>query len=539
MKNEDWLRSAVVYQIYPRSFADGNGDGVGDLAGIRARLPYLAELGVDAVWISPWYASPMADGGYDVADYRDIDPLFGSLAEAERLIAEAHALGLRIIIDLVPNHCSDQHPWFAEAVAAGPGSPQRARFHFRPGRGTAGELPPNDWQSHFGGPAWTRVADGEWYLHLFASEQPDFDWDHPDVRAEFEDVLRFWLDRGVDGFRIDVADHLAKAPGLPEVRDYRARDANDSPWTDQDPVHEVYRSWRALADSYEGERVFVGEIWLEDRDRFRAYLRPDELHTAFNFPFLSTAWDAEALRTVIDRTFADHGPIGAVPTWVLSNHDVIRHVTRYGRADTRHSWDPVTEGVPVDLALGRRRARAAALLTLALPGCAYVYQGEELGLAEVEDIAAELIQDPRWPRSGFTDRGRDGCRVPLPWSGDGAPYGFSPEGATNTPWLPQPPDWAGFSAAAQQGDPASTLELYRAALGLRRTEPDLVAGEFAWLPAPDGVLAFTRGAGFTCLVNLAAEAVELPPRSSLLLASGPLTGSGLLPGGTAVWMRTA
>lgn len=433
MKNEDWLRSAVVYQIYPRSFADGNGDGVGDLAGIRARLPYLAELGVDAVWISPWYASPMADGGYDVADYRDIDPLFGSLAEAERLIAEAHALGLRIIIDLVPNHCSDQHPWFAEAVAAGPGSPQRARFHFRPGRGTAGELPPNDWQSHFGGPAWTRVADGEWYLHLFASEQPDFDWDHPDVRAEFEDVLRFWLDRGVDGFRIDVADHLAKAPGLPEVRDYRARDANDSPWTDQDPVHEVYRSWRALADSYEGERVFVGEIWLEDRDRFRAYLRPDELHTAFNFPFLSTAWDAEALRTVIDRTFADHGPIGAVPTWVLSNHDVIRHVTRYGRADTRHSWDPVTEGVPVDLALGRRRARAAALLTLALPGCAYVYQGEELGLAEVEDIAAELIQDPRWPRSGFTDRGRDGCRVPLPWSGDGAPYGFSPEGATNTP----------------------------------------------------------------------------------------------------------
>ncbi|WP_328296914.1 glycoside hydrolase family 13 protein [Streptomyces sp. NBC_00435] len=539
MKGKDWLRGAVVYQIYPRSFADGNGDGVGDLAGIRARLPYLAELGVDALWISPWYTSPMADGGYDVADYRGIDPLFGTLAEAEQLIAEAHALALRVIIDIVPNHCSDRHPWFAEAMATGPGSPQRTRFHFRPGRGAAGELPPNDWESHFGGPAWTRVPDGEWYLHLFAPEQPDFDWDHPEVRAEFEDVLRFWLDRGVDGFRIDVADHLAKAPGLPELRDYPARDANDSPWADQEAVHEVFRSWRAVADSYGGDRVFVGEIWLEDRDRFRAYLRPDELHTAFNFPFLGTAWDAAALRTVIDRTFADHDPVGAIPTWVLSNHDVIRHVTRYGRADTRHSWDPVTEGVPVDLGLGRRRARAAALLTLALPGCTYVYQGEELGLAEVEDIPAELLQDPRWPRSGFTDRGRDGCRVPLPWSGHRAPYGFSPEGAATPPWLPQPSDWAGLSATAQQGDPASTLELYRSALGLRRSEPDLVSGEFAWLPAPDAALAFTRGSGFTCLVNLGAEAVELPRHTSLLLASGPLTERGLLPGGTAVWMRAA
>jgi len=534
-----WLQNAAVYQIYPRSFADGNGDGIGDLAGVRSRLPYLADLGVDAVWFSPWYTSPMADGGYDVADYRDIDPVFGTLAEAEKLIEEAHALGLRIIIDLVPNHCSSRHPWFAQALAAGPGSPERARYHFRRGRGRRGELPPTDWPSHFGGPAWSRVADGEWYLHLFAPEQPDFNWDHPEVRAEFEDVLRFWLDRGIDGFRIDVADHLAKYPGLPEVSEYPARGGDDVPWADQDGVHDIYRSWRAIADSYEGQRVFVGEIWLGDTERFCAYLRPDELHTAFNFPFLGASWDAGALRTVIDGTFADHAPVGAVPTWVLSNHDVIRHVTRYGRADTRHSWAPVTEGVPVDLTLGTRRARAAALLTLALPGCTYLYQGEELGLAEVEDIPAELLQDPRWPRSGFTDRGRDGCRVPLPWSGERAPFGFSPEGATAAPWLPQPAAWAGHTARAQQGDPSSVLELYRAALGIRRSEPALAGEEFGWQPAPDGVLAFTRAPGFTCLVNLGAEAIGLPQHAEVLLASGPLTEAGLLPGDTAVWLRTA
>uniref|UniRef100_A0AAU2JZL9 Glycoside hydrolase family 13 protein n=1 Tax=Streptomyces sp. NBC_00049 TaxID=2903617 RepID=A0AAU2JZL9_9ACTN len=539
MRASHWLRGAAVYQIYPRSFADGDGDGIGDLAGIRGRLSYLAELGVDAVWISPWYVSPMADGGYDIADHRAIDPVFGTLDEAGTLIGEAHGLGLRVIIDLVPNHCSDRHPWFAEALAAGPGSPQRARFHFRPGRGPDGALPPNDWPSHFGGPAWTRVADGEWYLHLFAAEQPDFEWDHPDVRAEFEGILRFWLDRGVDGFRIDVADHLVKAPGLPDLGDYPARDADDRPWADQDGVHDVFRSWRALADSYDGERVFVGEIWRDDPERFRAYLRPDELHTAFNFPFLGAAWDADALDAVIDRTFADHAPVGAVPTWVLSNHDVIRHVTRYGRADTRHSWDPVTEGVPVDLARGTRRARAAALLTLALPGCAYVYQGEELGLAEVEDIPAELLQDPRWARSGHTDRGRDGCRVPLPWAGDRTPYGFGPEASAAAPWLPQPASWAGLTVQAQQGDPASMLELYRSALALRRTEPGLASGEFTWLSAPPAVLSFRRGTDFTCLVNFGAEPVEVPAHTRLLLAGGPLTASGLLPGETAVWLRTA
>ncbi|MFG2749652.1 glycoside hydrolase family 13 protein [Streptomyces xanthophaeus] len=539
MPGRGWLSNAVVYQIYPRSFADGNGDGIGDLAGIRQRLPYLAGLGVDAVWLSPWYASPMADGGYDIADHRAVDPVFGTLAEAEALIGEAHALGLRIIVDLVPNHCSDRHPWFRRALAAGPGSPERARFHFRPGRGPDGALPPTGWSSHFGGPAWTRVPDGEWYLHLFAPEQPDFNWEHPQVRAEFEDILRFWLDRGADGFRIDVADHLVKAPGLPELHDYPARDADDVPWADQDGVHEIYRSWRALADSYDGERVFVGEIWSDDRERLRAYLRPDELHTAFNFPFLGAAWDADALRAVIDRTFDDHTPVGAVPTWVLSNHDVIRHVTRYGRADTRHRWDPVTEGVPVDLGRGTRRARAAALLTLALPGCAYVYQGEELGLAEVEDIPAALLQDPRWPRSGYTDRGRDGCRVPLPWSGDRAPYGFSPDGASAPPWLPQPAHWAPLTAAAQQGDPASVLELYRAALALRRSEPALSGAEFDWLPAPAGALAFGRGPGFTCLVNLGDRPLPLPPRTRPLLAGGPLPADGTLPGETAVWLRTA
>ncbi|MEV4414240.1 glycoside hydrolase family 13 protein [Catellatospora sp. NPDC049609] len=531
-----WWRDAVIYQVYPRSFADGNGDGVGDLAGLRERLPYLRDLGVDAIWLSPWYVSPMADAGYDVADYRDIDPLFGTLVEAEELIAQAHAHRLRVIVDIVPNHCSDAHPRFRAALAAGPGSPERELFWFRPGRGEHGELPPNDWGSHFGGPAWTRAADGEWFLHMFAPEQPDWNWDHPAVREDFQVTLRFWLDRGVDGFRIDVADHLVKDPALPDAAGLGPDVIR--PWRDQEGVHEIYREWRKIADSYPQRGVFVGELWDEDPVRFTRYLRPDELHTGFNFPFLSCPWDAAAFRDVVDRTLATHALVGAPATWVLSNHDVVRHATRYGRAHTAHSFDDAKHVEPSDLALGTRRARAAALLSLALPGSAYLYQGEELGLPEVEDIPDALLQDPRWLRSGFTDRGRDGCRVPLPWSGDAAPYGFSPPGATAPPWLPQPASWARLSAAAQTGDRRSTLELYRRALHLRRTEPDLGDGTLTWLPSDGDVLHFRRGDGFACLVNLGDRAVPLPPYEYVLLTSDPLEDLKVAPH-SAVWLRVA
>ena len=535
--NSPWWRSAVIYQVYPRSFADGDGDGIGDVAGIRSRLDHLAALGVDAIWFSPWYPSPMADAGYDVSDYRDIDPVFGTLAEVETLIAEAHALGIRSIVDVVPNHCSDAHQWFRAALAGGPGAPERDLFWFRPGRGPGGDLPPTDWTGEFGGPTWTRTTDpdgtpGDWYLHLFAPQQPDFNWDHPRVRAEFEDILRFWFERGVDGIRIDSAGLLVKDGTLPEVHPDRPH-----PFRDQDGVHDVYRAWRRIADSYPGGRALVGEVWLPDRQRFANYLRPDELHTAFNFDFLGCAWDARALRESIDGTLAAHAPVGAPATWVLSNHDVTRHVTRYGRADTRFSFAAKREGIPTDLELGTRRARAAALLSLALPGAAYVYQGEELGLWEVEDIPYELRQDPMWERSGRVDPGRDGCRVPLPWQGDTPPFGFSPDGATAAPWLPQPADWKDRTVRAQTGDPHSMLELYRAALTLRRAEPALGDGTLTWLPAPDGVLAFAREPGFTCLVNLDGAAVPLPAHDALLLASGPLDDDRLPPD-TAVWLRT-
>ncbi|MGA4687845.1 glycoside hydrolase family 13 protein [Micromonospora sp. AB353] len=535
--NSPWWRSAVIYQVYPRSFADGDGDGIGDVAGIRSRLDHLAALGVDAIWFSPWYPSPMADAGYDVSDYRDIDPVFGTLAEVETLIAEAHALGIRSIVDVVPNHCSDAHPWFQAALAGGPAAPERDLFWFRAGRGPGGDLPPTDWTGEFGGPTWTRTTDpdgtpGDWYLHLFAPQQPDFNWDHPRVRAEFEDILRFWFDRGVDGIRIDSAGLLVKDGTLPEVGPDRPH-----PFRDQDGVHDVYRAWRRIADSYPGGRALVGEVWLPDRQRFANYLRPDELHTAFNFDFLGCAWDATALRESIDGTLAAHAPVGAPATWVLSNHDVTRHVTRYGRADTRFSFAAKREGIPTDLELGTRRARAAALLSLALPGAAYVYQGEELGLWEVEDIPYELRQDPMWERSGRVDPGRDGCRVPLPWQGDTPPFGFSPDGATAAPWLPQPADWKDRTVRAQTGDPHSMLELYRSALTLRRAEPALGDGTLTWLPAPDGVLAFAREPGLTCLVNLGDAAVGLPAYDRLLLASGPLDDDRLPPD-TAVWLRT-
>ncbi|WP_371615591.1 glycoside hydrolase family 13 protein [Streptomyces sp. NBC_00454] len=517
-----WWREAVIYQVYPRSFADSNGDGMGDLEGIRTRLPYLKELGVDAVWLSPFYASPQADAGYDVADYRAIDPMFGSLHDADAVIREAHGLGLRIIVDLVPNHCSDQHEWFKQALREGPGTPLRERFHFRAGRGQDGAEPPNDWESIFGGPAWTRVADGEWYLHLFAPEQPDFNWEHPAVQDEFRSILRFWLDLGADGFRIDVAHGLVKAPGLPDLgrgEQLKLLGNQVLPFFDQDGVHEIYRSWRRVLDEYAGDRIGVAEAWTPSADRTAMYLRPDELHQAFNFHYLNTGWDAEALRATIDESLDAMRPVGAPTTWVLSNHDVVRHVTRYGGG-----------------AQGLARARAAALLMLALPGSAYVYQGEELGLPEVVDLPDGVRQDPAFARGEGQDGLRDGCRVPIPWSGHEAPYGFGDGGS----WLPQPAEWAGLSVAAQTGDPASTLELYRTALRLRRSHPELGAGEAVeWLEGPEipeGVLAFRRG-DFICTVNTTDQPVGLPAPGTVLLSSGPLADPSLLPADTAVWWQ--
>ncbi|MGW7344915.1 glycoside hydrolase family 13 protein [Streptomyces sp. NPDC054854] len=576
-----WWRDAVIYQVYVRSFADGDGDGVGDLRGVRERLPHLARLGVDAVWLTPFYVSPQADGGYDVADYRAVDPLFGDLSDADDLVRAAHALGLRVIVDVVPNHTSEQHPWFLEALASEPGSPARERYLFRPGRGADGARPPNDWESVFGGPAWTRVPDGDWYLHLFAPEQPDLDWEHPEVAAEFASVLRFWLDLGVDGFRIDVAHGMVKAPGLPDIgRGAQATliGTEPLPFFDQDGVHEIHRAWRRLLDSYGGERIGVAEAWAPTSERLALYVRPDELHQAFNFRFLNCPWDPAAMRTVIDESLAATASVGAPTTWVLSNHDVVRHVTRYGGG-----------------ARGLARARAAALLMLALPGSAYVYQGEELGLPEVTDLPDGARRDPAFRRGRIPrqagpaveagggagagggavgevgaeaagqDGLRDGCRIPLPWSGEEPPYGFGGGGS----WLPQPADWAGLSVAAQTGDPHSTLELYRAAVELRRAMPGLGAPEaghpaadagaadaglsgaapgarepgaavpsgMEWLPAPEGVLLFNRP-GFACTLNTRAEPVELPSPGRPVLSSSPVRTDGrtvLLPADSCTW----
>lgn len=531
----DWWRGAAIYQVYPRSFADGNGDGTGDLAGVRSRLPYLADLGVDALWFTPWYPSPMADGGYDVADYRDIDPLFGDLAEAEGLIEDALALGIRTIIDVVPNHVSDQHTWFQAALAAGPGSPERERFWFRDGRGVDGELAPNGWVSEFGGSAWSRVhgPDGpeQWYLHLFAPGQPDLNWGHPDVVAEHEDVLRFWFDRGVAGIRIDSAALLAKDARLPEVAD--EHDPGDHPYVDREDLQGIYRSWRRIAESYGPDRVLIGEIWLPDAERFARYLRPGVLHSAFNFDFMSSPWDVKALDGSIRQTLEVHDRVGAPATWVLSNHDVTRPVTRYGREDTAFAFETKRFGTPTDLDLGTRRARAAALLAMALPGAFYLFQGEELGLPEA-DIPVDRIEDPMHDRSGGVDPGRDGCRVPFPWSGTTPPYGFS--GVPTDPWLPQPADWAARTAEAQAQDPESMLALYRAALRLRRERPELGDGDLTWLDLGPEVIAFRRGPGFVHVTNLSGSPIDLPAPARIWLASVPLEG-GRLPADASAWLE--
>jgi alpha-glucosidase len=556
--NLGWWTDAVVYQIYPRSFCDGNGDGVGDIAGMISKLPYLAELGVDAIWVSPWYPSPMADGGYDVSDYCGIHPDFGTLADADAFVAGAHERGIKVLIDLVPNHTSSAYPWFAAALMSAPGSPERARYHFLDGKGPGGDLPPTNWGCLFGGSAWTRITEadgrpGQWYLHMFDVSQPDLNWTNPDVVEMFDDVLRFWFDRGIDGFRIDVADSLHKDMNYPDTRPGpnglgSVMPASDHPMWDQPALADVQRRWRAIADSYPGGRVFVSEANCPER---LAFLTPERLHTTFTFDSVFCSWDAASQRHMIDHNLRIHDAVGAGTTWVMGNHDQTRPVTRYGKRIT--GWQVPESGVtpmedrvwaeflypwPTDVETGRRRARALVLLYLALPGGMYIYQGEELGLDEVEDLPIDRLQDPSFARTNGRTRGRDGCRVPLPWSGTQAPFGFSPRPDAE-PWLPQPAHWAALTAEAEDGDRTSTLELYRAALRTRHSHPALGAGAMAWddrYPR-ETVVAFTRKPGFGCVVNIGQDAVELPAGARVLVASGPIGDVGLVPAETTVWYQ--
>ncbi|HEY3736699.1 MAG TPA: alpha-amylase family glycosyl hydrolase [Jatrophihabitans sp.] len=541
-----WWATAVFYQVYPRSFADGNDDGAGDLIGLREKLPYLKQLGIDALWLSPFYVSPLADGGYDVADPCDVDPMFGTLADFDAMLTDAHALGIKVTVDIVPNHFSDQHPWFQAALAALPGSPERSRFIFRDGKGVNGDEPPNNWPAIFGGPAWHRVPStgpsggipgnegvaaggdqGQWYLHIFAPEQPDLDWTNPEVPAEFGRILRFWLDRGVDGFRIDVTHGIAKPAGLPDMDpalvEQLNRHEHDSHMAagkdlrfDNDGVHEYHRMFRRILDSYPGDRMAVGEAWIPDPKRLAMYVRPDELNLTFNFELVDAKWDAGSYKEAINDSMAALAEVGAPCTWVLANHDVDRTVTRYGGGEA-----------------GLARARAAALVTLSLPGAVYVYNGDELGLSNVE-LPDEALQDPTWARSGHTDRGRDGERVPMPWSGDKPPYGFGTDAAAT--WLPQPDDWASFTAEAEDRSPESTLNLYRRALALRASLPELLGGGFEWGDSAVGVLVYRRD-GVTVVMNASPVATPLPA-GELLICSTPLVG-GELPTDAVAWVRPA
>jgi alpha-glucosidase len=507
-----WWRDAVVYQVYVRSFTDSNGDGIGDLDGVRSRLGYLELLGVDALRLSPFFTSPMADHGYDVADPRAVDPLFGDLAAFDALVAEAHEHGLRVTIDLVPNHTSVEHPWFRAALAAGPGSAERARYHFAP----AGPAPPNNWTSAFGGPAWTQVPDGEWYLHLFAPEQPDLDWTNPEVWADLERTLRFWLDRGVDGFRVDVAHGMSKPPGLPDATGplpLLGSGRRGDPRFDDDGVHDVHRLIRAVLDHHPG-RLAAGEVPLADGERFGRYVRPDELHLGVDLRLVETPFDAAAVRSAVERSLAAVAPVGGTPAWTLAHHDASRPPTRYG-------------GGP----RGAARARAMLLVELALPGVVYLYQGEELGLPDVR-LPDAALRDPVWERSGRTVRGRDAQRVPVPWEGGPPGYGFT----TGTPWLPMPPAYGALTVARQLEDVGSTVSLVRRACDLRRAHAASAGAGVEWFGAPPGCFAFRRtGSTLVCALNASGAPVPLPP-GDLLVASSALTARGELPPDAAVWL---
>ena len=542
-QDQGWWRNATIYQVYPRSFQDTDGDGEGDLRGVIKRLPYLRWLGVDAIWLSPFYRSPNRDGGYDVSDPRDVDPRFGELTTAKELIEQTHNAGLKIIVDIVPNHFSTDHNWFKEAINSPKNSEARKRFHFYDGRGESGEIPPNNWNSIFGGPAWTRITnenEGQWYLHLFDSTQADLNWQNLDVRRDFEITLKFWLDLGVDGFRIDVAHGLAKDEILKDHPDpsgltralrldvtdmpdeERAALLSDVPFFDREGVHEIYRSWRKIFDSYPGERISVAEAWVHPSSRAARYVRSDELHQIFNFDFLIAPWNGEYLKEAIDRTLQEVGAVGAPATWVLSNHDSPRLVTRLGGG-----------------AIGQRRARAFALLTHALPGGCYIYQGEELGLSDglIPDSAR---QDPVYFRTGGIDKGRDGARVPMPWSND-LNFGFT----KGNPWLPMSFDLS-ESVETQMQVKESSLNLYRSSLEIRSVHPALKKSrdqKIVWLETPRGVIGFNRTPGLAVYANTTNQEalIKLSRPAKLLLASAndvKIVGSDLyLTADSTCWLE--
>lgn len=550
-----WWRQAAVYQIYPRSFADSNADGMGDLPGITSRMAYLSALGIDAIWLSPFYPSALADGGYDVDDYRNVDPRLGSLDDFDTMVEAAHAADIRVIVDVVPNHSSNRHEWFQAALASAPGSTERARYHFLDGLGADGELPPSDWPSHFGGGAWTRVVEqagpnagslGQWYLHLFAEEQPDFNWDNPEVHEDFHTTLRFWSDRGVDGFRIDVAHALVKDMSLPlrskPSLELLVADGGD-PLFDRDAVHEVFEGWRSVLNEYDPPKAAVAEAWVPFTDRRLKYARPTELGQAFNFDLLEAPFSAVKFRSIAEKCLSEATASGASSTWVFSNHDVVRHPSRYAFPDgsTREdleAWLLSGGASPVlDLARGVRRARAATLFMLGLPGSAYLYQGEELGLFEAADLPASVLQDPTWFRTDHKIKGRDGCRVPLPWSATAPNFGFG-----GTPWLPQPEWFGALAASAQDGVAGSTLEMYRAALALRRS---LQAEEsLEWLSAPEAtVVHYRRPNGWEVISNFGADDAQLPSDvdlSKVVLSSGEAgaveAAGGTIPAETTLWL---
>ena len=577
-----WWKQAVVYQVYPRSFKDTTGSGLGDIAGVTAKIPYLKELGVDAIWLSPFYPSQLADGGYDVDDYRNVDPKLGTMADFDELAQTAHAAGIRIVVDIVPNHSSNQHEWFKAAVAGGPGSPERDRYIFRDGKGPNGDQPPTDWIASFGGPAWTRVPDGQWYLHMFTKEQPDWNWKNPEVRADFIRTLRFWLDHGADGFRVDVAHGLAKDLERDDLDDFTIigddMSATDGthPLYDRNEVHDIYREWRKVFNEYNPPAFAVAEAWVHPSRQY-LYASTDELGQLFNFEFAKMDWIRDSFHTAIEEGLAAAERSGSTSTWVMSNHDVPRHASRYGLPQVPSSshhqlakdW-LLRDGTSYteDREKGSRRARAAILMELALPGSAYVYQGEELGLPEVADIPWDQLEDP----TAFhrvrnqSEKGRDGCRVPLPWvaadtSADGGTFGFSPAakvagaGVTASeagqpaekPHLPQPAWFADYAADKEDSDPASMLNLYRKALQLRHTMMPTDTS-LTWLDEdrssdlPDGadgqrggVIAYRRSNGWASITNFSLSPADLP-EGTILLASGPLTDDGRLPQDTTVWM---
>jgi len=537
---QEWWRHAVIYQIYPRSFADGNGDGMGDLPGVLSRLESLKELGIDAIWFSPFFTSPQKDAGYDVSNYTDIDPRFGTLADFDALLAKAHAHGIRIIIDLVPNHSSDQHPLFQSAMRASKGSPERDMYVFREGKD--GNTPPNNWQSVFGGPAWTQVEDGQWYLHLFDSSQPDFNWANPKVEQFFHDVLRFWFDRGVDGFRVDVAHSLVKDPALPDIEevsssmtgsDSAPKEEKPHPFWGQEGVHEVIRGFRKVANEYE-DRAMCAEAWILPLSKMAKWVRPDEYHQTFNFAYLETPWDSAKLRNVVDESLREFGNVGAPSTWVLSNHDVIRHVTRMAYDKVPKQGDGIGPSYPQpDEARGQRVGRAATAFMLGLPGSSYIYQGEELGLPEHTTLDASFREDPTFFRTKGERVGRDGCRVPIPWESDKPAYGFS---STGKSWLPQPENYRRYARSEQRGVAGSTLELYRQLLKIRK-EFNMGLGNLKWVEelCDETTLAFDNS-GVRVIANFGGT-VNLPGGELLATTQHDLTVEGVLEHDQVAWIR--